>query len=258
MRKTLSLGTCLLVAASLLEPTPATPQEDPTAHEIMQRVDERTWPIDMVCNMTMNLVDKKGSVRKRSMKTYRMSDEKQIMWFLEPADVKGSSFLRLSYEDRDDDMWIYLPAFRKVRRIASHAKKGSFMGSDFTFEDMGDRKLRDYDYRLLDEEEIEGQSCWVIESIPLEGVATDYSKIVSWIWKDDYFPIKEEFHDTKGELTKVKTAELTKVEKYWVPKLMVMENLKSNHKTELIFEEIDVDTGLDENVFKSSYMTRIH
>ena len=132
------------------------------------------------------------------------------------------------------------------------------MGSDFTFEDMGDRKLRDYDYRLLDEEEIEGQSCWVIESTPLEGVATDYSKIVSWIWKDDYFPIKEEFYDTKGELKKVKKAELTKVEKYWVPKLMVMQNLKSNHKTELIFEEIDVDTGLDENVFKSNYMTRIH
>ncbi len=233
-------------------------QEKLTAYQIMEHWDNRTVPVDMISKMTMNLIDKKGKVRTRLIKAYRMSDDKQIMWFLKPSDIKGSSFLRLSYDDRDDDMWIYLPAFGKVRRIASHAKKGSFMGSDFTFEDMGDRKLEDYTYQLLKEEKINDKSCWVIESIPGEGVATDYSNIISWIWKEDYIDIKEEFYDKKGNLKKVKTLEVIKVEKYWVPNLIVMENIKTNHKTELIFEDIEVDTGLDEKVFKSNYMTRIH
>jgi len=235
-----------------------TPQEKLSAYQIMENWDNRTFPVDMTSKMTMNLIDKKGKVRTRLLKAYRMSDDKQIMWFLKPSDVKGSSFLRISYDDRDDDMWIYLPAFGKVRRIASHAKKGSFMGSDFTFEDMGDRKLKDYNYQLIKEEEINGKSCWVIECIPGEDVATDYSKIISWIWKDDYLDLKEEFYDKKGNLKKVKTLEVIKVEKYWLPKLIVMENLKSKHKTEMVFEDIEVDTGLEEKVFKSNYMTRIH
>ncbi len=235
-----------------------TAQENLTANQIMEHWDNRTIPVDVTSQMTMNLIDKKGKSRTRLLKTYRMSDNKQIMWFLKPSDVKGSSFLRLSYDDRDDDMWIYLPAFGKVRRIASHAKKGSFMGSDFTFEDMGDRKLKDYNYQFIKEDEIDGKSCWVIESIPGEDVATDYSKIISWIWKEDYLELKEEFYDMKGNLKKVKNLEATKVEKYWVPGLIIMENLKSKHKTELVIEDIEVDTGLDEKVFKSNYMTRIH
>ena len=229
-----------------------------TASEIMELWDNRIVPIDNTSNMTMNLIDKKGKIRTRLLKTYRMGDDKQIMWFLKPADVKGSSFLRLSYDDRDDDMWIYLPAFGKVRRIASHAKKGSFMGTDFSFEDMGDRKLKDYTYKLLKEVEINGQPCWVVESIPNKGIATDYSKIVSWIQKDGYYDVREEFYDSRGNLKKVKTVEFQIIKKYWMPVKMVMENLKSKHKTEMIFNDLEVDTGLDEKVFKSNYMTRIH
>lgn len=258
MKKIIYLLLCFAVFTFIKYPNPVGAQGKLAADQIMERVDNRTFPIDMTCKMAMNLIDKKGKVRKRIIKTHRMSDDKQIMWFLQPANVKGSSFLHLSYDDRDDDMWIYLPAFGKVRRIASHAKKGSFMSSDFTFEDMGDRKLKDYTYRLLKDEEIHGQSCWVIKSTPQEGVATDYSRIVSWIWKDDYLPIKEEFYDKKRNLRKIKIVELTKVEKYWVPKMIIMENLKSKHKTELVFDEINVDTGLDEKIFKSNYMTRIH
>lgn len=235
-----------------------TARENLSAEKIMEKVDNRTYPVDMTAIMTMNLIDKKGNVRTQVTKTYRMSDEKQIMWFLEPANVKGSSFLRISYDDRDDDMWLYLPAFGKVRRIASHAKSGNFMGSDFSYEDLGDRKLKDYKYTWIKEEEINGKKCQVIESLPNEDVSTDYSKIVSWIWPDADFAIKEEFYDKKGNLKKIKTVDLQKMDKYWVPTLMTMENIKSKGKTEIDFNEINLDTGLEENIFKSDYMTRIH
>jgi hypothetical protein len=233
-------------------------QEKLTTDQIMQKVDTRIIPKDMMAMMKMDLIDKKGNVRSRAMKTYRMSDDKQIMWFLEPADVKGSSFLRLSHEDRDDDMWLYLPAFGKVRRIASHAKSGNFMGSDFTYEDLGDRKLKDYTYKLLKEETIGDKACWVIESIPKQDVTTDYAKIVSWIWKDDYLAVKEEFYDKKGNLKKVKSIDIQRVDKYWVPSKVTMEDLKSEHKTELLFDQISVDTGLKNEIFDTSYMTRIY
>jgi hypothetical protein len=233
-------------------------QEKLTADQIMQKVDTRIIPKDMTAMMKMDLIDKKGNMRSRAMKTYRMGDDKQIIWFLEPADVKGSSFLRLSYEDRDDDMWLYLPAFGKVRRIASHAKSGNFMGSDFTYEDMGDRKLNDYTYKLLKEETIDGKDCWVIESTPKQDVTTDYAKIVSWIWKDEYVDIKEEFYDKKNNLKKVKLTELQQVQQYWVPSKLSMKDLKSDHKTELVFDQISVDTGFKDEIFDTSYMTRIY
>jgi hypothetical protein len=229
-----------------------------TAEQIMKKVDTRIIPKDLTAMMKMDLISKKGKVRSRAMKTYRMSDDKQIMWFLEPADVKGSSFLRLSHEERDDDMWLYLPAFGKVRRIASHAKKGNFMGSDFTYEDMGDRKLNDYAYKLIKEETMGNKTCWVIESIPKPGITTDYAKIISWIWKDDYQAVKEEFYDKKSNLKKVKNVDLQRVANYWLPSKIIMEDLKSKHKTALIFDQINVDAGLDDDIFNTSYMKRIY
>lgn len=229
-----------------------------TADEIMKKVDTRTVPRDMKSMMKMNLIDKKDNVRQRDLKTYRLSDEKMMMWFMSPADVKGSCFLKFENDDKDDDMWIYLPALGKVRRIASSATNGSFMGSDFTYEDMGDRNLKDYTYKLLKEEANEGKQCWVIESTPKSGVTTDYSKIVSWIWKDEYIAVKEESYDKKGTLRKIKTVELTKVKEYWLPKTITMNDLKVTHKTEMVNSDIEVDTGVDASMFDQNNMTRIY
>lgn len=256
MNRVIFLLIGIIIAVIFMQDTAQS--QELSADEIMVKVDTRTIPADMVSDMTMDLIDKRGNTRSRAVNTNRMSDDKMIMWFLKPADIKGSSFLRISYDDRDDDMWIYLPAFRKVRRIASHAKKGSFMGSDFTYEDMGDRKVKDYTYKKLKESDKFGEyDCWVVESTPVEGLVTDYSKIFSWIWKDDFFPVKEEFYDKRGNLKKVKEAELIKTGKYWTPGKMTMEDIKSMHKTVLVFDKIEVDTGLDEKVFSTNYLKRI-
>ncbi|MFC1561393.1 outer membrane lipoprotein-sorting protein [candidate division KSB1 bacterium] len=232
--------------------------QDITGYQVMEIVDKRLIPADSQSRTVMKLIDKRGKVRERTISTYRFGDDKQIMWFQSPADVRGSSFLRISYDDRDDDMWIYLPSFGKVRRIASHAKKGSFMGSDFTYEDIGDRKLGDYTYTLLREESVGDQECWVVESIPSEGVVTDYSKIVSWVWKTGEVPVKEEFYDKRGALLKVMNRQMIKVGEYWMFKEMSMENLKNEHKTEIVIDNIEVNVGLDENLFDTRSLTRIH
>ena len=247
-----------IVISFLIFITAAPAQESLTADQIMDKMDKKTIPKDMTISIKMSLIDGKGRVRQRMVKSDRLGDDKQIMWFLSPADVKGSSFLRLSYDDKDDDMWIYLPAFGKVRRIATSAKNGSFLGTDFTFEDLGDRKLKDYTYKTLKEENIGERPCWVIESAPKSGAVTDYSKIVSWIWKDDYLQLKEEFYNKKGILIKVKTTDITQVSRYWVPAKIQMEDVKNSHKTVMEFTGITVDTGIKEDIFSTNYMTRIN
>jgi len=254
MKSKIFISIMMLLAGGSL----AIAQDTMTADQIMTKVDTRIVPKDVTAQMRMDLIDNKGSVRQRTVKTNKLGDDKQIMWFLSPADVKGSSFLRMSYDDKDDDMWIYLPAFGKVRRIASSAKNGSFMGTDFTFEDLGERKLKDYSYKLLQEEKVGERACWVIESTPKTGVDTDYAKIVSWIWKDDYVALKEEFYGKKGALTKIKTTELVQIAKYWVPKTIQMNDIKNRHKTVMDFTGITVDTGVKEEIFSTSYLTRIN
>ena len=257
MRRILLMLVAFMLSILTCAPQKLQAGEELTAEQIMVRVDTRPIPVDLKAQMTMNLIDKRGKARTRAVKTYRMGDDKQIMWFIEPADVKGSSFLRLSYDDRDDDMWIYLPAFGKVRRIASHARSGNFMGSDFTYEDLGNRKLKDYTYRLLKEETVGDWECWVIESIPHQGIDADYSKIVSWIWKEQFIPVKEEFYDKKCGLKKVKTLKVINLKDYWIPNYILMEDRMSEHRTELMFKNIEVDTGVEKKMFDSSFMMRI-
>ncbi len=229
-----------------------------TASQIMKNYDARLIPKDMKAEMVMNLVDDQGRTRSREVRTYRIGDDKQIMWFLQPAEVKGSSFLRLSSEDREDDMWIYLPAFEKVRRIASHAKNGNFMGSDFTYEDMGDWKLDDYTFLLRGEDKFDNVDCWVIESAPKEKVVTDYGKSVFWIWKSEYYLAKKELYDKKGTLRKIMTVTAKKLGSYWVMEKIVMSDLKRGGRTELLFKNIELDTGISPDLFKSSELTKIH
>ena len=228
-----------------------------TGKDIALKFDNREQPINMTAEMTMNLIDKKDNTRSRKTKTIRIGEEKMLMWFLTPANIKGVSFLRKSYDDRDDDMWIYLPAFGKVRRIASHSQGGNFMGTDFTYEDMGERKIKDYTYKRLKDETIDGKEYYVIEWTPKEGVNTDYSKIISWMWKDKYQPIIEEFYDKSGEKKKIKKMDVVKKGKYWLPAKMVMEDIQNKHKTELLFEEIEVDTEVKDSVFTTNYMKRV-
>lgn len=232
--------------------------QEPTGDQIMQKVDKRPLPDDMKSDMTMKLINKKGQERVRTVRIIRQGDEKQIMWFLSPPDVRGTSFLRISYEDRNDDMWLYLPAFKKVRRIASGARKENFMGSDFTYEDMEKRKLKDYTYKLLREEKLGDYDCYVVESIPKKDVDTDYARIISWVWKEDHLIIKEEFYNKKGSLQKVKTlAGIKKHSEYWIPGELKMDNVQKKHVTEIKFDKIELDAGVEDDLFSTAYLKRI-
>lgn len=233
----------------------ATTFSQQTGREIIQMVQDQPDGENRKSVMTMKLVNHRGAIRERTLLSYSMDlgkDGKSIMYFQTPADVKGTGFLSWQYDDpaRDDDRWLYLPAMKKVRRISgSSAKKENFMGSDFTFDDMGGRNVDEDEHKLTGEETIDGFVCWVIENIPRESDAT-YSKKISWIRQDALTPVKVEFYDRMGALLKTLSASEISLEgEFWTARRLEMTNHQRNHRTIIKLEEIDYDLDMNEAMF---------
>ncbi len=228
-----------------------------TAQEIMkqsQSIQEK--PVTRRGNMTMTLVDKNGDQRVRKVTTYSKKfgeDTKSVLFFLEPADVKGTGFLQFGYKstDQDDDQWLYLPALKRIRKITSSNKNQSFMGTDFSYDDMATRDIEEDDHKLLREENVGDQAVWVIESTPKKLEEDDeYSKAVSYIRKSDSLPAKVEFYDRKGAPEKTLVIQaVTVVDGIPTPKKLEMTSLDSQHKTLLEMDGLEFDKPLDDDLF---------
>lgn len=243
-----------LLAILMLMPIMAFPQ---TGDDIARMMDERKEPVDMVTDMTMILTSSRGQTRTLTMHTIRKGEEKQLSWFLSPADDRGVAFLKIEHADRDDEMRMWLPAFKRMRRISSSKKGDSFMGSDLSFEDMTSRQLDDYSFKLMGEETIDGEAHWILESTPKPELRSSYSKMVSWIRQRDIQMVKEEKYNRAGTLAKIMTIETVEMEGYVLATRMFVTNVIKNHTTELIFDKIAVDTGVKDSEFHERNLKRL-
>lgn len=237
-----------------------TAAEKPTGREIMEKVDNRDTGRDQKADMTMTLIKSGGRKRVRKVKLWRKDygeNEKSFMRFKSPADVRGTGFLVWEHKEGDDDRWLYLPAFKKVRRISSGEKGKSFMGTDFSYEDLGSHNLDDYTYTFLRSEEVDGQDCFVVEAVPKPGKDSSYSKTISWIRKDIFLAVKVEFYDENGKfLKRLHATDIEKIDGISTAKRMVMENLQEKHRTVLEFEKVRYNVGLKDYVFTERNLVR--
>lgn len=224
-----------------------------TGREIMKKVDNRYTGDDQVGDMTMTLIKSSGRKRVRKVRVWQKDygeNNKSLMRFLLPADVRGTGFLVWEHKEKDDDQWLYLPALKKVRRISTREKEKSFMGTDFSYEDLGSHNLDDYNYTLLGSEIYDGEGCYVVESVPKPGKEKSYDKTTSWIRKDIFLAIKIDFYDKKGNFLKsLHTADIEKIDGIWTIRRMEMENAEKKHRTILEFTNVRYNTGLKDNIF---------
>ena len=256
-RKTLiAAAAALLLAAAV-----ATGQARISGRQIMENVYDRPTGRDTQSELTMTLVNSRGDQRERQIKQF-IKDygdvEKKIMFFLAPADVRNTSFMSWSYDEegRDDDQWIYLPALKRVKRISSDSKSDYFMGSDFTYDDLGERHPSEDEHRLLREESLGSEPCYVVESIPKDPDYM-YSKTVSWVVKDRWVGLKREFYDEDGDLLKVLTVEsYDEIGGYWVLLHFEMHDVQKDHTTEMRLENVRIDRGVSDSTFTERMMTR--
>jgi len=232
-----------------------------TGRQIVEKAYNLPTGDDQTSTLTMTLTNKSGQTRVRKIQQYTKDFgdvEKSIMFFLTPADVKNTSFMNWSYDDdsKADDQWIYLPALKKVKRISSDSKSDYFMGSDFTYDDLGDRKLDADVHKLLREETIDGHACYVVESVSKDEDYM-YSKTITWIRKDNFVGMKKEFYDEDSELLKVLTIkEVKKIEGFWVITHSEMKNVQNNHKTVIKLSDIKINTGVSASKFSERMMMR--
>ena len=234
--------------------------QDLTGKQIIDKVYNRPTGDDQTSDLTMTLINKSGAKRIRIIKQFTMDlgeVEKSIMFFLSPADVKNTSFMNWTYDsDQSDDQWIYLPALKKTKRISSDSKSDYFMGSDFTYDDLGDRKLEDDTHKLLREETIDGKECYVVESKSKDEDYI-YSKTLVWVDKSNFIGVKKEFYDEDEDLLKVLAIkEIEEISGIWVIKNSEMKNVQKNHRTTIVLSNIQINTGLSASKFTERMMMR--
>ena len=248
---TLSLGSSLLFAQ--------------TGLEIMQKVIDRDDGDNIITNMQMQLIDKSGHKRVRDMKTFSKDigdDEKKLIFFLSPSDVKNTAFLTYDYKDdaKDDDQWLYLPALNKTKRIPASDKDSSFMGSDFSYSDMTEPILSDYTFKILKESVVKRKSgnlkVWVVEVTPKNQEVIDetgYLKSIAYVRKDNYMVTRAKYYLKKAG--RIKYMDVKKVEKVdgidvaTITTMTTKKGRRSIHKTILIQSDVKMNQNLKENIF---------
>lgn len=215
---------------------------------------------DFRARVVMKLIGKGGQERVRELTMLRKNygggggEQRYFMYFFQPADVKDMTFMVYKYPAKDDDRWLFVPAINLVKRIAAQDKRSSFVGSDFTYEDVSGRDIEDDTYALVKEEKIGMEDSYVIKSTP-KAADVDYSYKLSWIDKRNFLPLKEEFYDRRGELYKVFTADEIKDLKGF-PTVMkrTMKNVQTGHHTEVTFIKADYNMGIEDGLFSERYL----
>lgn len=251
MKKTLLLlGALLLSTAVFAE----------TGYDIMKKADEVPEPKTSSNTATLTIHSKKGNDRIREviMKSKDYGDvTKEVIVFTTPKDVAGTGYLMFEYPEdssgnkKDSDNWLYMPAMKKTRRIAASGSEGegSFMGTDFTYEDIGDRGLNKDNYTLLESESVDGVECYKIEAVSKAHTEKDPRRIV-YIGKEDFLMYKAEFYDRQNALHRVLTCfDFSSIDGFKSAKTMKMENVQTGTWSliqikNVVYNKDDIDDSL--------------
>lgn len=216
---------------------------------------------DSQSDLTMILRDRKGRevVRKMRSKSLEVDGDgdKGLTVFDTPLDVKGTAFLSFSHIVGDDDQWLYLPALKRVKRIASRNKSGPFLGSEFAFEDLSSFEVEKNTYNYLRDEACGELTCYVVEMDPVDKYS-GYTRVVAWVDQEHYRVHKIDFYDRRDTHLKTLTIEGYQLyeDKFWRAAKQIMVNHKNGKGTDILVENIRFNTGLSDADFNENKLAR--
>jgi outer membrane lipoprotein-sorting protein len=233
----------------------------PTAEQVMQQnflVDKVVGSRSKVTNILRN---KEGQERVRESTSITKledngADTQRIVRFYAPADVNGTSILLIEHSKSDDDIWIYLPALKKVRRLVASNKRDSFAGTDFSYGDVIGYAVDDWRHTLVGEDTLNGEPCFLVESVPASQIVKEtsgYSKRRNCISKSRYTTLRTEVWDTEGQLLKEEAySDFQNVDPAhgrWVAMRSTARNVQTGHTTEVIFKDYSIDPSVSAALF---------
>ncbi len=201
-------------------------------------------------------------IRFRTMETIKdgvqVGGDKTLLVFDSPLDIKGTAFLTHSHKDRDDDQWLYLPTLKRVKRISARNKSGSFVGSEFAYEDISSEEVEKYTYQWLRDEVYDGRDCYVVERVPVDKKNTGYKRHIVWFDKAEFLIRKIDYYDRKDMLLKTLTFKNyeKQLDTFWRARQMRMVNYQNGKSTELFWSDRKFRAGLKSRDFTKNSLKR--
>jgi hypothetical protein len=249
----------LLVLASLLFALPVhadmrPPSPGIEAIDIERKADEmQAGYIGESRKMTLTLINADGQESQRKLDFWGFEEpdrhDKTLVKFTFPPDIKGTTLLTYEKGAEDDDQWLYLPSLKRAKRIASSNKSGSFVGSEFAYEDLVVRQFEKYNFKYIGDDTVDGKDCFVIERTP-KNQTSGYSKILRWRYKDNHQEAKSQYYDRKGELLKERFLEGHHlVDGFWRTSKITVKNVQTKKASTLAFDDIKLKLTQDESLF---------
>lgn len=242
----------------------STPNLD--GHQIMEKVKWREDGENRQSHLDIILTEKDGFIRNREVSYYEKDygkDRKTFLYVNEPADVRSTAILINSYDEAknsEDDTWLYIPALRKVKRLASRNKQGRFVGSEFIFADMERLHLKDYQYELLNTDMVNERPAFKVDAIASSDRTTEktgYSRRLIWVDSERFVVLREQFFDPQGVLLKeLTTNKVDKISDYWIATNQTLENHQSGRKTQIKISDLIFNKPMSDLIFSKQTLKK--
>jgi hypothetical protein len=248
---------CLLSTVYCLLLSTAAPAQD--ARQIMEEAQRRTNSSSQRYEGSLRVINARGKVADKSWRFERLGSHgasRSVLRFTGPAEVRGVALLILNHPDRASDQWMWTPAIARERRIALQDRSTRFFGTDFSFEDLEERDVDQYDYTLLGEEGLNGVACWRIEARPRGTRASQYTRSRVWVRKDNYAYAQIE-NDIRAQIVRrLKYGEIENVQGIWTARVLEMTDLRENSRTILRLDKLQYNVPMKDEDFTLQALRR--
>lgn len=229
------------------------------AAHIVQEAQNRSRSPSQRYEGLLKVTDGRGKVTEKRWSYDRIGshgNSKAVLRFTAPAEVKGVALLMVNHPDRASDQWMWIPDIGRERRVAFQDRSTRFFGTDFTFEDLEERDVSQYDFKLMKEEAIDGAPCWKIESRPREGKNSQYSHAYVWIRKDNYAFARIENYKGAKAVRNLQYTDIRQVQGVWTAHKLEMHDLGRNSRTTMTMEKLQYNVKLSESDFTLQALRR--
>ncbi|HEY7291309.1 MAG TPA: outer membrane lipoprotein-sorting protein [Vicinamibacterales bacterium] len=222
------------------------------ARQVVEEAQKRTDAKSQRYEGRLQVFDSKGKISDKRWSFERLGSHgqsKSVLRFTAPAEVKGVALLVVNHPDRASDQWMWTPAIERDRRIALQDRSTRFFGTDFSFEDLEERDVDQYDYALDGDDTIDGAACWKIRSTPRESKSSQYSKSIVWIRKDNYAFARIENYVKNDVVRRMAYSDIANVQGIWTARQLEMTDLRRGSRTRLTLDKLEYNVALKDEDF---------
>jgi len=247
-RRFARVGLIGIIALLVLTPLRAADEARRIVDEVQKRTDVKSQRYEGL----LQVFDAKGKVSDKRWTVERLGahgQSKAVLRFTMPAEVKGVALLVVNHPDRASDQWMWTPAIERDRRIALQDRSTRFFGTDFSFEDLEERDVNQYEYVLLGDDIVDGAACWKIQSTPREAKSSQYTRSLVWVRKDNYAFARFENYVKDQVARRLDYSKIENVQGIWTAKQLEMTDVRRGSRTRLTLDKLEYNVALKDEDF---------